>query len=402
MYAVRHVRRAEGQIQGLPQYFGYSPLIDVIYRRDFSDDEWISILKQQIDSGLPVYYRGDNEDDSDHAWIIDGYDNNGKFHINWGWTGRNDGWYDVANSDLRGFTRNQGAYINFKPANTIVIPGAGTQGSPYIITTEEQLAFLANQVNGGVNPYSTAYYRLESNIAMTMKNWRPIGELDNPFSGVFDGNGKVISGLSIRGTNRNQGLFGYIAGGTVKNLGLESVNISGGWQVGGIAGNITETSTISNCYTTGTVTGTVNNVGGIVGLISQSTSLVENCYSTAAVSGENMVGGIAGNILGGGTVANSAALNTRVAGTGQYVGRVTGTTYTSRRNNIGFTGILNANGTTEWSNTTLTGNSGEDITAAEILKDSTLGGRFASPIWATENGKLPGFGTARNMPGHIK
>jgi len=45
---------------------------------------------------------------------------------------------------------------------------------------------------------------------------------------------------------------------------------------------------------------------------------------------------------------------------------------------------------------------GADITAVEILNDGTLGGRFASPVWTTENGKLPGFGQARTLPDYIR
>jgi hypothetical protein len=63
--------------------------------------------------------------------------------------------------------------------------------------------------------------------------------------------------------------------------------------------------------------------------------------------------------------------------------------------------MLNASNTTEWNNKGLTARSGEDITAAAILADGTLGGRFASPIWATQSGKLPGFGVAAEMAGHI-
>ena len=117
--------------------------------------------------------------------------------------------------------------------------GTGTEADPYRIATAAQLAQLATNVKNGAT-YSGTYFVLTQNIDLAAygagfnggKGWIPIGKwmsfLDNkPFKGVFDGNNKVITGLYINDNTLDYtGLFCYIESGTVKNLGLENVNIT--------------------------------------------------------------------------------------------------------------------------------------------------------------------------------
>jgi len=116
----------------------------------------------------------------------------------------------------------------------------------------------------------------------------PVG---NIFTGIFDGLGHTITGLYINRPSTNYvGLFGGSDGNAVfRNVGLIGVNITGGFQTGGLVAHTG--GIISNAYTTGTVTGTDNTVGGLVGLSAGSTS---DSYSTAAVSGVTYVGGLIG------------------------------------------------------------------------------------------------------------
>lgn len=161
-------------------------------------------------------------------------------------------------------------------------------------------------------------YILTSDIDLTSYNsgkWTPIGtvtpDVNTPFTGSFDGDGYVISGLNVD-LPKDAGLFGTIESGTVENLGVHfgtlrstgdaTMYSSGSAFVGGIAGEAKNT-TIRNCYTVGgsiiTDTGFDSNAGGgIIGNGTESTIL--NCYSicnnvslecTGSVNG----GGIAGS-----------------------------------------------------------------------------------------------------------
>jgi len=103
--------------QELVNHFGYDRSIQRPQRMFYTDTEWVAMIRQQLDAGLPVYYWG-NHPGSDHAFIVDGYDSTGRFHINWGWGGRHDGWYSLDNLNPRGnreWYNNQRIMINVKP-----------------------------------------------------------------------------------------------------------------------------------------------------------------------------------------------------------------------------------------------------------------------------------------------
>jgi hypothetical protein len=304
----------------------------------------------------------------------------------------------VTNTNNRA-TGNKSATAASDVIKVIVRPGIRT--SSYLIATAGQLAALAAAVNAGNTAYNSAGYVLENNIDLSRyASWIPIGTLDNPFRGVFDGNGKVINGLFINSPEAiHQGLFGVLSGGTVKTLGVEGVAITGRYRLGGIAGHVVNSATISNCYTTGDIYAVENNAGGIAGWVTQG-SVIENCYTTVAGKVDvQRVGGIAG-LVSGSTIRNCAALNPSIVG--RDSGRINSSGGT-RQNNAAFAGMLNTDGTTTWSGTAMTGNSGANITAAQIRADGTLGGRFtAANGWTVQNGKLPGFGQAREGPEHLQ
>ena len=104
--------------QELINHFSYDRSLQRPQRVFYNDAEWEAMIRQQLDAGLPVYYWG-NDPESDHAFIVDGYDSQGRFHINWGWGGRHDGWYSLNNFNPgnrnRSWYNNQRIMINLKP-----------------------------------------------------------------------------------------------------------------------------------------------------------------------------------------------------------------------------------------------------------------------------------------------
>ena len=318
--------------------------------------------------------------------------------------------------------------------------GSGTSSDPYMITSAGQLAQLATFVNEGNTFYNNKYYKLGNDINLSDygagfnngAGWVPIGicsNINNCFKGVFDGNNHKISGLYINRQGNDDlwavGLFGAVRGGTVKNLGVEDININVNTRVGGIAGAVDSYGMVENCYTTGSITSGDANIGGIAGIVFEAT--LSNCYSTCDVSGNEETGGVVGNVeegfilncyatghvsgnsyIGGvagyvtdSEVSNCAALNPSVTGT-NYAGRVVGTEWGTLSNNIAYAGLLNNAGNTTWSNIGATGTDGADMSKQTINTDGTLGNRFTAPVWTTENSKLPGlFGSAVAMPVHI-
>ena len=78
----------------LAKYFGYDPdNTTPIYRNDVTQQEWNNIIYGELEALRPVLVSGSNS--IGHAFICDGSDSNGLFHINWGWGGRYNGYFDI-------------------------------------------------------------------------------------------------------------------------------------------------------------------------------------------------------------------------------------------------------------------------------------------------------------------
>ena len=165
----------------------------------------------------------------------------------------------------------------------------------YTVTSAEGLKNIAKLVNEewklGINITLTA------DIDLKGIDWTPIGKDDNKaYTGTFDGNGKTITGLTVTGSDRYTGLFGFIKG-TVKNVVLTEINITSGTFVGGVAG-WSFGGNIENCSVSGSVSG--SDVGGVVGY--QQGGSITGCSSSATVKGTQRAGGVAGATNSGATL----------------------------------------------------------------------------------------------------
>lgn len=77
-------------------YFGYKTTMQGLFKDDFNDVTWITMLKSDLDDGRPIQYAGFGQGGG-HTWVCDGYDNNNYFHMNWGWGGIYDGYFTLSN-----------------------------------------------------------------------------------------------------------------------------------------------------------------------------------------------------------------------------------------------------------------------------------------------------------------
>ncbi len=99
--------------QGLFRYFGYSHEAQYLTAANFSGEDWIGMLRAQIDNDCPVITSAYTELGEGHTFVCDGYDENGLFHINWGWDGVANGFFDIEATGE--FTESQGIVINIYP-----------------------------------------------------------------------------------------------------------------------------------------------------------------------------------------------------------------------------------------------------------------------------------------------
>lgn len=179
----------------------------------------------------------------------------------------------------------------------------------YSISTPEELAKLALMTNSG--KIKGGEFVLTTDIDLSGYSagfgWTPIGDENNPFQAIFNGNGHKISNLYMKYDNLTDyiGLFGYINNGTLKNTGIIDCDIYADYyDVGGLVGQIVD-STITNCYATGKVEDVSGNVGGLIGMANSSS--ISSCYASSDVS-TSMVG--SGGLIGvatGCSVSNSFA-----------------------------------------------------------------------------------------------
>ena len=182
--------------------------------------------------------------------------------------------------------------------------GDGSSGDPYQIDTLNNLYWITQ--NSGE---WDAYYIQTANIdASSSSSWdsnagfTPIGNSGTRFTGSYDGAGYTIDSLFInRSITNDIGLFGHIgvdanSATTIQNLGLTNVSITGKDQVGALVGFKRQGMlTVSNCYSTGSVTGTNSIAGGLVGQLRDG-GAISNCYSTCTVNGDDGVGGLVGSL----------------------------------------------------------------------------------------------------------
>jgi hypothetical protein len=134
------------------------------------------------------------------------------------------------------------------------------------------------------------------------RGWQPIGTASAPFTGTFSGQGHEIKDVVVdQPSLTGVGLFGYVApGARIETIGVANASVTGNSYVGCLAG--WNEGTLSNSYSSGTVTGEVS-VGGLVGAASQGA--VIGCHSSATVTGDGGIGGLVG--WNDGAVRNSYA-----------------------------------------------------------------------------------------------
>ena len=89
-------------LAGMIRYFGYNPYAIIRERMYYTTQEWMELVYGELSSGYPVLYGGQNLNMEGHAFVVDGYDRNGLVHVDWGWGGMSNGYFDIALLDPTG------------------------------------------------------------------------------------------------------------------------------------------------------------------------------------------------------------------------------------------------------------------------------------------------------------
>jgi len=201
---------------------------------------------------------------------------------------------------------------------TVPAIGDGTSTQPYQIATLENLFWVAaDELRWDKYYLQTADIDAgETNTWYSDKGWIPIGNDNTPFSGSYNGQGYSISNLYIDRTTENIGLFGWVDSGVFTDIKILDCTITGDLSVGGLAGYVTG-SEISGCSSTGSLSGFAD-VGGLIGFVKENTS-VTDCFSDATVDCEGESGGFIGIASDFGNVITNCYSTGDVTG-GDYLG----------------------------------------------------------------------------------
>ncbi len=125
-------------LQALTKYFGYDAGAYTMWRGQANYSDWVDLLYNELANGRPVLFSGTSTVDG-HSFVVDGYDEEDYFHINWGWDGDDDGFYRVLlmdphnqetgeSQDNMEFKYEQVAFFGVQPA-------AGSPEAPARLTT---------------------------------------------------------------------------------------------------------------------------------------------------------------------------------------------------------------------------------------------------------------------------
>lgn len=252
--------------------------------------------------------------------------------------------------------------------------GSGTAADPYQIGNADQLMWFAAKVNGSTKKStSNLCAKLTSDIDLTGKDWTPIGQATNTYSdyvaygGTFDGGGHMVSGLAINNAKTYQALFGYVKGGTIRDLTVKGsvktstksssyaagivsygnpvtiknctnevdVTASAKGYAAGVCAYLGTGSKMESCANKGSVSGYGDYVGGVAGTVTGSTTTITGCFNHGVVTNTGKpssyaysTGGIAGGISTGVTVercGNTGNITSTLKRTGGIAGSAGGT-----------------------------------------------------------------------------
>lgn len=143
--------------------FSYNKGLKLRERFYYSTEEWNDMMKSELSQSHPLYYGGVTPKNyAGHAFVIDGYDSKGLYHVNWGWGGSGNGYYDINYMNPNGLKKDSSeGYSYYQSFFADLVPDKdGTSAATcemvawYYIFNEEKLSFEFDLDNKGLKPYS--------------------------------------------------------------------------------------------------------------------------------------------------------------------------------------------------------------------------------------------------------
>ena len=221
--------------KALKNYFKYSPSLVGAARANYTNTQWIAMLKNDLDQQRPVLYDGTAQNgQGGHCFVCDGYDNFNNFHFNWGWEGNYDGYFVLDN----------------------LTPGTGQAGAGSGDFSYNQSALFGVVPNNGSTPDPSGCAYLHYPLPGTLNFY------------TFNNNGGYVAGTNIYGETAKADYFTYSGSGSVQSL-----NVTFG-AIDGVNGSIN-------------LTVWPDNIGTPRAVLASKTVTLNTIYTTAVNLGGN-------------------------------------------------------------------------------------------------------------------
>jgi hypothetical protein len=200
----------------------------------------------------------------------------------------------ISQSPEAGYLVEKGYAVSYVVSLGSNIQGQGTKSNPYRIWNAADFLTFGYPLYSGKYWTSGVYVRLMNDLDLDGQDLNPIGtDPTQPFEGSFDGQGHTVRNPSMNLPEGDfVGLFGYVGpDGRIDNLRVDTLEISGRYYVGGLAGY--SQGLVIDCHADGRVMGRRDSIGGLVGDNEHGTILQSS--ASGLVDGVEYVGGLVGD-----------------------------------------------------------------------------------------------------------
>jgi len=165
-------------VDALKNTFGYSSTTKIVSRSSYTLQAWTNLIKAELDAQRVVMHSGyDPVVNAGHAFVVDGYDSLGLYHVNWGWGGSYDGYFQLSNLNPKNYTWNQSQQLIVgiapvsSPAYSLALntslstPSTITNGNTVTVTTS-----IKNTGNGAaIGSFMTAIFNDQNQLVTTIQ-----------------------------------------------------------------------------------------------------------------------------------------------------------------------------------------------------------------------------------------
>ena len=143
----------------LSSCFNYpTEAVKYYYRGFYTEDEWMDIIRKELEKSCPVIYAGASEQSGGHAFIFHGMDAEGLFYVNWGWQGADDGYYafNALNPGKDDFNENQQLVTGIRPVaqEGDVVQSLFATGAPYAFDYDKETKDFSLTLNAAIYNYT--------------------------------------------------------------------------------------------------------------------------------------------------------------------------------------------------------------------------------------------------------